>query len=252
LRLDAVLRQAPYFPVRDMLLAQFEGSQAGRAALAERLALRPAWTPQFLGEGNSLPLAALQTRASIVAAVPGPKWGCDAVAPLVTRLVIGGGAVAAKQLWRAQCPQATDGVADPHFASLSKPRDPVAFEWNLIGNGDISASPTVPPGNGLLARLSGPGKQPVAWQMLTLEPGRYRLNWTLVSADNEAPTGASVSLSCAMQEPAPVIAQRNGDKGRSEGKVTVDGRCPVQFLALWLTPGSEELRFDNLAIVRLP
>ena len=40
LRIDAVLRQAPNFPVRDMLLAQFEATPQGRAALAERLALR--------------------------------------------------------------------------------------------------------------------------------------------------------------------------------------------------------------------
>ncbi len=252
LRLDAVLRQAPNFPVRDMLLAQFEASAAGRAALAERLALRPAWTSQFLGDGNSLPLAALQSRAAIVATVPGPKWGCDTVAPLVTRLVISGGAAAARQLWQGQCPDATSTIADPHFAALLRGREPVAFEWNLIGSGDVSASQTQPPGSGLLVRLSGPSAQPVAWQMLTLAPGRYRLTWTAASPDGTQASGAFLSLACAIQERLPVAAQAADGKGRFEASVTVDGRCPAQFLTLWLVPGGAELRFDDPAIVRLP
>jgi len=67
LRLDAVLRQAPNFPVRDMLLAQFLGSADARAALAERLALRPAWTFAFLNHASQLPLPEQQARAGIVA-----------------------------------------------------------------------------------------------------------------------------------------------------------------------------------------
>ncbi|MFM5949900.1 MAG: hypothetical protein ACKOPM_11860 [Novosphingobium sp.] len=250
LRLDAVLRQAPKFPMRDQLLAQFEANPAGRAALAERLALKPAWTDEFLGEGNNLPLDALQSRAAIVVAVPGPKWGCDAVAPLVTRLVLRGGPVQAKALWQAHCPEATAGIADPRFASLASIREPVAFEWNLVGSGDISAAQALPAGSGLTVRLTGPSARPVAWQLLVLKPGRYRLSWT-ASAQGAAAGRASLTLSCDRDDRTPVAATSLDGKGRQTAEVPIDGSCPARFLVLWLKPGSEEIRFDNLAITPL-
>ena len=250
LRLDAVLRQAPKFALRDQLLGQFEASAPGRAALAERLALRPAWTEEFLGEGNNLPLGALQSRAAIVAAVPGPRWGCDRVAPLVTRLVLRGGAGEAKALWQAHCPDAAAGIADPHFAAAVRTRDPVAFEWNLVGSGDISAMAARPGGSGLLARLSGPSAQPVAWQMLVLRPGRYRLSWSAVSADRAADS-AFVTLSCSRDQRQPLAATSSDGKGRFVADVSIDSACPGRFLVLWLNPGGDEVRFDNPVIETL-
>lgn len=244
LRLDAVLRQAPNLPVREMLLAQFEASEAGRAALAERLLLRPAWTSAFLGDHNILTPEVLEKRAAIVAGLPGPRWGCDEVAPLVGRLVLAGSVPAAKALWQAQCPSAVAGVADPHFAGLNLSRQPVAFEWNLIGSGDISATPTTPAGRGLLIRLSGPSSQPVGWQMLALAAGQYRLSWTAATSAGESAQNLSLSLSCALSDRKP-LAARSAGKGRFEADLDVDAACPGQFLSLWLAPGSEEVRFDN-------
>ncbi|HOB13859.1 MAG TPA: hypothetical protein PKN09_06420 [Novosphingobium sp.] len=253
LRLDAVLRQAPNFPVRDMLLAQFLGSADARAALAERLALRPAWTFAFLNHASQLPLPEQQARAGIVAGM-NPPWGCDVVAPLVTRLVLSGAAGDAHQLWRAQCPAAAELVADPHFAALPTGRAAIAFEWNLAASGDVSAMRSAVGGEpGLTVSASGPVPQPVAWQMLVLKPGRYRIGWTALAGDGSAAPGIGAALTCGPADrnliaagPAPT-----GGKGRFAAEVSVDASCPARYLVFWQTPGPGEARIDDVTLAPL-
>lgn len=52
LRLDALLRQNPLLPVRDMVLSQFEASSQGRNALSRRVALRPPVDQRIYGQGG--------------------------------------------------------------------------------------------------------------------------------------------------------------------------------------------------------
>lgn len=255
LRIDAVLRQAPNFPVRDMLLAQFEATPQGRAALAERLALRPAWTQSYLQHASMLELPALRARAEVVGSLSAKPWGCDTVSPLVVRLVLAGGPMEARQLWQAHCPAAIPGIADPHFAALPISRPPVPFEWNLVGSGDVSAMPagqTRADATGLLVRVGGPTAQPIAWQMLAVPAGRYRLNWTAQGSDGKSATGAQLSLSCTPTGRSPVeAAALPGTKGQFQALVTIGEGCAAPFLTLWLAPGSDEVRFDDLALSRL-
>lgn len=197
LRIDALLRQAPGFPVRDMLLSQFETTPQGRAALAERLALRPAWTTTYLQHASMLDLPALRARAEVVGSLSAKPWGCDTISPLVVRLVLAGGAFEARQLWQGHCPAAVPSIADPHFAALPVSRPPVPFEWNLVGSGDVSAMPAgqIHAGDtGLLVRVGGPSAQPVAWQMLAVPAGRYRLRWTARLGGDRPATGAQLAI----------------------------------------------------------
>ncbi|MFN3516202.1 MAG: hypothetical protein ACK4YM_03465 [Novosphingobium sp.] len=249
LRLDAVLRQAPFLPVRDMLFARFEATPDGRAALAERLAMRPSWTESYLTRTGDLALPTLQARAAIVASMKGPDWNCDTVEPLVTKLISKGGIGDAKQLWLAQCPHASPGIADPRFTRLRRNANPVAFEWNLADSGDVALAPGTSEG-GLLARVSGPASLPIAWQMITPAPGRYRVSWTAQTASGAAARGAGLSLSCKRNDRQTLPASDLG-KGRFEAIVTIDGACPGRYLTLWLAPGTEDVRFDNLAIAPL-
>lgn len=252
LRLDAILRQAPDFPIRDMLLAQFEGNPAGRAALAERLALRPPWTFAYMNKASAVPLAGLRERALVVSQMK-PAWGCDEVAPLVTALVLRAGTQDGYRLWRAQCPLADQAIGDPRFTRFPAARQPVPFEWNLIGNGDVSASPAIQAQtgtSGLVVRVGGPGAQPVAWQLLVLEPGSYRLSWTARTADGGPARQASFSFACAFAERNPLVSQA-GEKGAFSAVLTAQGNCPGQFLTLWVEPGSDDVTVDNLALNRL-
>ncbi len=246
LRLDAVLRQAPFLPVRDMLFAEFEATPERRAALAERLAMKPSWTESYLIRSGDLPLPTLQARAAIVASMKGPDWNCDTVEPLVTKLIGKGGIGDAKQLWLAQCSYASPGIADPRFTRLRRNANPVAFEWNLADSGDVALTPGTSEG-GLLARVSGPTSLPIAWQMITPAPGRYRVSWTAQTASGAAAKGAGLSLSCVRNDRQALAASDLG-KGRFEAIVTIDGTCPGRYLTLWLAPGNEDVRFDSLAI----
>lgn len=246
LRLDALLRQAPFLPVRDMLFAQFEATPERRAALAERLAMKPSWTEAFLIRSGDLPLPSLQARAEIVGTMKGQAWNCDTVEPLVIKLIDKGGIADAKQLWLAQCSYASPGIADPRFSRLQRAQNPVAFEWNLAASGDVSITPSANEG-GLLVRVSGPTSLPVAWQMITPAPGRYRLSWTAQTAAGGSAKGAGLSLSCARNDRQTVAATDLG-KGRFEAVVTIDGACAGRYLTLWLAPGNEDVRFDDLAI----
>lgn len=246
LRLDALLRQAPFLPVRDMLFAQFEASPERRAALAERLALRPSWTEAFMIRSGDLPLASLQARAAIVGTMKGADWNCDAVEPLVIKLIDKGGVADAKKLWLAQCSYASPGIADPRFTRLQRTSHPVAFEWNLAASGDVAITPVAGEG-GLLARVTGPTSLPVAWQMITSAPGRYRLSWTAQTASGGSAKGAALSFSCVRNDRQTVTATDLG-KGRYEAEVSVDGACAGRYLTLWLAPGTEDVRFDSLAI----
>ncbi len=255
LRLDAVLRQAPDFPVRDMLLAQFEASPQGRAALAERLALRPAWTKAYLQHTASLDLPTLRNRADVVGSLSALPWGCDTVAALVAQLVNVGGPIEARRLWQSHCPSVAPGITDPHFAALPQTRLPVPFEWNLIGSGDVSAMPaaySMASATGLLVRVSGPVPRPVAWQMLALPPGSYRLSWTAQDRNAKPAGGAQISLSCQKDGRNPVaMTELSGGKGQFQATVSIDSACVAPFLTLWLAPGNEEVRFDDLALTGL-
>lgn len=251
LRLDAILRQSPDFPLRNTLLAQFEGTAEGRTALAERLALRPAWSFAYMNHIGLLELPTLRNRAAVVASLGAGQWGCDSVAPLTAHLATIGGPIEAKQLWQAHCPAAAIGIADPQFAAIRLARRPVPFEWNLVGSGDVEATPAAQTGTGqtgLLVRVGGPVPQPIAWQMLTLPPGTYELSWTARNGQSAA-TGVQVSLSCTLTDRRAVTATANPDgKGRFTAQLAIDAACPGHILALWQAPGPDLIRFDDLAI----
>ena len=246
LRLDAVLRQAPNLAVRDMLLAQFAGAADRRTALAERLALRPPWTAAFIAETFSVALPELEARAAILETLAKPQWGCVAVAPLVARMIQLDGTASAKRLWLAHCPTARVGIADPDFQQLGLGREPIAFEWNLVGSGDVSAYPAKP---GLLVRVGGASTRPVAWQLLSLAPGNYRLSW-IAQSGTSAAKGAELSLSCSPVGRSRIVGTQVEGRGRFEAQVTIDSSCPGHFLTLWLAPGNEDVRFDELVIAR--
>lgn len=199
-----------------------------------------------MGKGSALPLPALQARARLVAGLPGKAWGCDAIAAMVGQLVQAGDAVTARRLWLAQCPLASPGIADPHFRAAQPARPPAPFEWNLAANGDLAATPH--PAGGLVSRVGGAVAQPVAWQMLVLPPGRYRLWWHMTKANGTPAGTAGLSLSC-LRADRRMLAARAGPSGRLEAEVTITGQCAAQYLTLWQAPGPDDLRFDGAVIL---
>lgn len=251
LRLDAVLRQNPLFPLRDMFLARFEATPQGRAALAARLALRPAWTIQFLGQDNQPQPATLRHRAQILQAVSGPGWGCDAIAPLVNRLIAAAEVAPAKQVWARHCPAASPGIADSSFADFG-PRKRTPFDWNLPSSGDIATVPAASPATGLTARVSGASSQMVAWQMLTLRPGSYRVSWSAAELSDKPTDSVSLSLSCTLSDRIPLSAREANSAGTFTADVTLTDACAGQYLTIWLAPTGQDVTIDSVTIKPSP
>lgn len=252
MRLDAVLRQDPDHPLRDMILARFESSADGRAALAARLELRPSWTSQFLGKGGKHDLETLRRRAAVLHPLAGRKWGCDPIAPLVLQLVEAGDAITAKDLWLAHCPAASPGIADGRFTAIATTRQAVPFEWNVQSAGDISVHRATDRSGGIRARITAASSRLTAWQLLTLGPGRYRLGWTALSEGRPAPETATFSLTCVLGERSPLPSQAAGEMGRFAAELQINGQCAQQYLAVWLFPSAQEVLLDEVSLERLP
>lgn len=249
LRLDALLRQSPLLPARDLMLSAFEESRAGRDALARRLALRPAWTSHFMGKEAILPLSVLQTRAAIVTGVPGTRWGCDAVALMVNRLVQNGDAAAAKRLWIAHCPDASPAIADPDFARLAVRRVITPFDWNLVGGGDITLYSSTANQAGLTAMVSGAASQQIAWQMLTLPSGTYSLSGIVRMRPGTPANALILSLSCGPGVRKPLPITYSDERNFSAG-FRVDPACASQYLAIWLAPATHPVQLERVQILR--
>lgn len=247
LRLDAVLRQNPRFPERDMVLSQFAASPEGRNALARRLTLRPPWTSQFMGKDSRLTLPELRTRAAMLATVQGKRWGCDAIAPLVNRLVEAGDAVTAKRLWSVHCPDASPTLADPDFARMSAPRTITPFDWNLVGAGDITVEPATSNRGGLNAKVSGAASRKIAWQLLTLSSGTYSLRWIAREPDGTPARGLSLSLSCDLGKRNPLPTSLSS-AGHFNAEFKVNQNCANQYLAVWLSPISRPVHIESIHI----
>lgn len=247
MRLDAVLRQDPQFPLRDMLLARFEAQPAGRGALASRLALHPSWTDAFLGQGGQLNLQTLRQRAAVLHIFPERKWGCDGTAPLALQLVKAGDAMTAKSLWLAQCPAADRGISNPRFIALPS-RQVTPFDWNLTSSGDAFAALSTAPSSGLKARVTGASSHMIAWQLLTLIPGNYRLIWAVSSSGNRLQSPVSLSLSCNSEKRIPLTVRTSNVEGMHLADLDLDGTCPAQYLSIWLAPTAMDIVVETIGI----
>lgn len=248
MRLDAIFRQNPVFPARDMVLGRFDATPKGRSAVARRLALRPAWTNQFMGEGSRLALSTLRSRAAILEVVPGKIWGCEPVEPLVRRLIETGDPLTAKRLWSVHCPIASRGISDPHFQELRAVRQRSPFDWNLAGGGDIAIAPAAPPSTGVIARVTGASSRLIAWQLLTLPPGTHSLGWIAHGAAQRRVQPLKVSVSCTLGERGGVLSPQAVTAGHFKAQFRIEDHCTSQYLEVWLAPTSTDVRLETIYV----
>lgn len=118
MRLDALAREQPSLILERQLLDPMERNPAGRAALIQRMALRPEWLQIYVGNAGSNPTDAMLQRSVVLeeAAQTGVVLGCQTIAPMITRLVELKLTNEAARLWRAHCPVKDRGtVTDPQL-----------------------------------------------------------------------------------------------------------------------------------------
>lgn len=114
LRLDAVLRVQPDLAHDGALTGPIEATETGRAALADRLALRPAWSASYLSDAGDLPAQRLLLRSAVLAEFAGRHGplGCAAIAPVAGSLDAKGLGEHAKRLRQLHCRTGRHGLFD--------------------------------------------------------------------------------------------------------------------------------------------
>lgn len=242
MRLDALLRQHPGMLEKPDLVAPFEDNPAGRAALADRIAGGTPWLAAYAGTTEGLSPARVQGRAVMLEQVAqrGVVAGCDAAAPIVSRLAESGAFVAARQLWSAHCPDAKGGLlVDPALAHVRSNGARTYFDWDLIGSSDVSLM--VVPGKGgnrIEARNASAAVRQVLRQLLVVPAGRYRLSWEALEAGKPSPR-ISASIGCT---PAGGTAVASG------GEIAIAGDCPAHWLSFTLSPGEGDVHFGAIRL----
>ncbi len=250
-RLDALLRQQPLLLRARALVDPIESSDAGRAALIERLAQRPNWLAAYAGDVETASLPVLQTRAAVLGALAmrGVRVGCDGAAPAVSQLAALGDPAVAKALWQGQCPEAQAGMlADGHFRRALLDRAPTPFDWAFSGGSELDLRLT-PAAGGRQLVIGGTPRDTgtVASQLLALEPGRYRLNWR-APAPGAAGAPLLATLSCARSDDGWLPASYDAAAGTWSAAMTVDGGCPGHWLNFAVRAGVSDATLAEVSV----
>ena len=89
LRLDALLRQQTQLLSQRQVMDPMERNPAGRAALIKRMALHPEWLSVYTADVQSTPPDVVMQRSDVFeeAGHQGLMLGCDAIAPIIARLI---------------------------------------------------------------------------------------------------------------------------------------------------------------------
>lgn len=243
---DALLRQG----VRtDLVISQIDALMvdAGfRSALAERLAVGPRWSGDFLGQLKARDPRLASAHLDLLTRLAEKRADTSGaiMVPYARRMVADGQASQLLQAWRGLYPDMTDdpslGIVDSGFDRLGQEGRP--FGWLLHGERAMTLSPK-PAGPG----ARGGGRQELhiesyaadptlaISQLLLLSPGRYELSYA--SAGN---LRFEVRVNCIGGAARP-IRGATADAGPSARVAfTVPAtRCPGQQLQFMLLPSTQ-------------
>ena len=255
-RLDALLRQSPQFASRAQLLAEFEATAEGRAALARRLADAPVWGRNYFVDGYLIPPAGIARRGLVAEILSTRMRSCSLVAPTTFNLVSTGQIESGKRVWRGHCQSGGDtgNIADGSFsgANLSKPL--TAFDWRWPDDGSIGLSLEPAPGFNaptLHVTTSASRERDFATQLTVLAPGAYRAHWRAQAGSGAPAAAIRLSVACTPETRRPLASELIDAKtGHFAADLDVPAGCPAQSLAFSVAPGSDPVTLDDVTITR--
>lgn len=257
LRLDAMLRQDPHLVSNRDLLDPLESSPEGRTALAQRLIPDPVWLPPYAQTVWDLPAEVVSRRAAVLDAVAraGKPLGCQDAGPMVTALVKFGQPQQALQLWREHCPGSGQTMlADGDFARLQVHDVFSPFDWQVIGDSDVSLS-LADADRGrrdVVLASSAPFPRKILSQLAVLGAGNYRLSWA-ARTDAGAPSPRiAAAVSCRPDGRDWLPARYDAGSRRYISEFALDGQCQAYWVGFAILPGSESLRLGRISLQRLP
>lgn len=244
LRFDVLARQYPQAPAMALAATRLEASEAGRAALAGRIARGANWAATYAQIDGSSGAERVLARGNVLLAAArlGAQLGCEPTAR-ITRSLADIDPQRGAALWREHCPEAAaaGALTDAGFEAFVPSRARVPFEWRSAGDGNLAIR-LVRGGTGQALELANNGVAPIPAlaQLVPLAPGRYRLSW-----QGESGGRLRAELGCA-REP------RTSPVESGLGKIhTIDKACPARWLRFWLAPGGAPVLLDEVALERL-
>lgn len=257
LRFDAIARQHPDAPYVVAMGRNLEQSEAGRAAMARRIAIGANWVRSYatLHDGTSAQQIAARVDVLKRVGTLGRQIGCeDMVQP--ARVLASVDPAAGAQLWRQHCPRAArqPSVIDGGFdqPAFTTPELQVPFEWAITSQGGLDAG-LVPASAGyaLQARSTASVTLPFIEQLVPLSPGRYRLSWEMPDSDTLQRGRLLASLSCERDLFGSRAEAGRPDGNRLSREIIIPPECKSPWLRLWLAPGNAGAIVDNVRIDRL-
>lgn len=270
---DAILRQNPTFEPMLRAFAYQAAIPGGRRALIDLLAARPAWRKNYfatLVELEPQLIASTDALFRELATTAAPPTREDVI-PFMGRTVQLRQANRGRALWFAlfAAGQPPSPLYDGGFEAMASQRilngQDRVFEWATAysANGYAEAvQRRGAQGSALQVSVSGVGNQRLAWQTLTLRPGRYEVSGRY-SVDNDEALGAlDLRVTCYVgnRELGKWIPRTGVEPDRWHSfRFVVDvpagsEACETQFIGFEgkaSSPPREQLIwFDDLAIAR--
>lgn len=248
-RTDAILRLQPSYPEAQQLLKGLESNASAAQALAGRVAQTPVWTGLYLNLALAAEPAVRARRAQTVAQIgaAGHPLGCITVTHLTEGLLQAGERRLAQQVWNANCPseRVAGGLTDPGFEQLdAEQRSP--FGWGARRSGDVSISVEGDPKRRhvLLANRASLSRLALV-QPVVLAPGRYRVTAAAQSNGGRAAGRLLAQAGCSDTLPFPSGVEGDMVAG---GQIVTVPACDRQWFGIWLTPGTDQVSLDSLAL----
>ncbi len=246
--LDALMRGAPQLPFTRDVLVKLENTEAGRAALTERLREGPGWLTAYAVGAAELAPSAFAIRASLLrdAGMFNRRPDCQAASHAANNLAYNAGRYGdAYQLWQLACdPGRTALLGNADFAR-SPAYQLTPFDWSMPGAGGVSARIGE---RALVARNENPGLPTVAQQTVLLRPGSAgRLNWRARAENTSVLLDKVPALRCPrgnnlLERSRPVQT----GPGTWQIGFTVPADCDYQRLELRLPREAGEVRIERV------
>ncbi|MFC0205064.1 O-antigen ligase family protein [Novosphingobium soli] len=210
-RLDALLRQRVAFDTVIAVLPPLIAQPEGRHALAEQLGYDPGWRATFFNTAARSRHYALGDLLALLGELRrGPKPPQPHETALVRAYLGKDGRFAeAREVWRAS--GGRGAIADPGFEeqeNFTVATGP--YVWQATGMSGVSVRPerASPPLSGRAAAISSSGvaSGAVLVQTLALDPGMYRIGFSVLAREPRVARGIGLRLVCLDRAGAAVAA----------------------------------------------
>nr|WP_313633958.1 hypothetical protein [Brevundimonas naejangsanensis] len=262
---DILMRRRPdlFDALAPAAMAALDQNPNARTAMAERLALEPAWRGRFLGAYVQKAATAQHAYDVLQQLRRAPASPSDAeMRSYIDRLLAERAYVAAYVAWAQHhsLQDATDdGVSDGGFEE--EPALP-PFGWTFkVGDGAAAQRGPATNGAGWVLQASvagGLSRRTLAQQMMVLSPGVYQLSGRAWTRAGDAESRFVWSIRCVGGAERASMTEGRSSPGRwrtfvVDFEIPATG-CDAQTLALQARPGASlapaEVDYDQLVVAR--